>query len=485
MEYNELFRLIRDGNVDELAKILTLNSNENKILMPVSSSKSSIFSKIFNLSLHSSFHNFNTLHSQYQPPLLHVAVLERSQKVVEYLLSQPFVDKSICNSTGENIYHVVCSMRGAEQLFSMIERNVPHLLLLNQSNNGINAFQIACKENNIFIVKRVYEILESLKVDLSPITRGAMTFAIKNKEEDIEFIQYISSINRNQLDGLILLKAMKSSTFNIIVYLMNVYLCQSIPSHLHNNQFHIFQFSNHPHNIPILQNNNDNFLYLIESNFKKIMEANTRSGNRIWHEVCRNRNLDVVQFIFSLKGIQPEILNDDGNNVFLIACAQNPNIKVIKYIHKLFPLFIHSQININGKIENAAYLVLNGKMNYVSDKLNIIHYLYLNGIDIHFLSKQNHQGNTIYQSIYSLTTSFRYFVDTLNFNPNMGQYLKVISQDFDYLHNEHDDEAYRKPSFWKHIDSNADEQSIRINEWKNRFDEHVLHHLSKMIQGYV
>ena len=70
------------------------------------------------------------------------------------------------------------------------------------------------------------------------------------------------------------------------------------------------------------------------------------------------------------------------------------------------------------------------------------------------------------QRIYSLSKNYKLGED-------MKEYLKVISQDFDYLHNEHDDEAYRKPSFWKHIDhNNADEQSIRINEWKNRFDEH-------------
>ena len=62
------------------------------------------------------------------------------------------------------------------------------------------------------------------------------------------------------------------------------------------------------------------------------------------------------------------------------------------------------------------------------------------------------------------------------------QYLKVISQDFDYQNNEHDYNGYRKPTFWKEINNNADEQSKRINEWKNRFEEHVHLHLSKMIQ---
>ncbi len=67
-------------------------------------------------------------------------------------------------------------------------------------------------------------------------------------------------------------------------------------------------------------------------------------------------------------------------------------------------------------------------------------------------------------------------------------YTETLLFPFDYLQNEHDDELYRKPSFWKQLNNNyniADEQSIRVKEWKNRFDEHVLHHLSKMIQEWM
>ena len=87
-------------------------------------------------------------------PFLHIAVREKSQKVLEYLLSQDFVDKTICNSNEENIYHITCKLRGEEQLFSIIERKVPHKHLLNNSNTNSNAFHIACELNNIFIVKK-------------------------------------------------------------------------------------------------------------------------------------------------------------------------------------------------------------------------------------------------------------------------------------------------------------------------------------------
>ena len=38
----------------------------------------------------------------------------------------------------------------------------------------------------------------------------------------------------------------------------------------------------------------------------------------MWHEVCVNSNLDVVQLIFSLNGVQSEILN-----VFVFAFSMN------------------------------------------------------------------------------------------------------------------------------------------------------------------
>ena len=535
-QYLELKRLIREDNVVELANILNLNEKLN----------------------------FNVLHDSKicssLKPLLHVAVVKNSQKVLEYLLSQDFVDKNVCGKLrGENIYHVVCKIRGADQLFSIIERNVPHHLLLVDTNAGINAFDIACKENNIFIVKRVHEILESLKLNLTPfkcrtideIKNSAIIFALNNKA--IEVTKYVLSMDRIRLNDTVLLYAIEHSTLDNVIYLLNVYLCQSIPSH-HHNQFHIFQFSNqfldinnrilknnnyqmdeekikeefnsneiekidrgnqhdsqndsfinqHKKRIPSNNNTNnannnnnnnnnngddgddgdkydDDYYLKVEENFKKIMNIKLYFGNRIWHKVCANENLDVVQLIFSLKGVQPEILNEAGYSSFLIACAQNSNIKVIKYIHKLFPSFIHSQINRYGKsIQNGAYSIINnGKMNK-SDKLNILHYLYLNGIDIHLLSEEPISSNNqkIYQSIYSIINSVI---------AKIGPYLKVISQDFDYINNEHDDKAYRKPSFWKEIDDNniIDEQSKGIIEWKNRFDEHVLHHLSKMIQEHM
>ena len=237
---------------------------------------------------------------------------------------------------------------------------------------------------------------------------------------------------------------------------------------------------------------NDYYLKIVEENFTRIYEKELFSFKfRIWHEVCRNANLDVVQLIFSLKGIQPEILSKSGYNVFLIACEFNSNIKVIKYIHKLFPSFINTQINLGG-ILNGAYLVIYNSYldNFQLDKrekLNFLHYLYLNGIDIHFISKIEYLDHKIYQSLYSISKEDEIY------DENLAQYLKVISQDFDYLHNEHDHEVYRKPSFWKQFhnnnnnnnNNNIGEKSKGVHEWKNRFDEHVLHKLSKMIQQHM
>ena len=123
-----------------------------------------------------------------------------------------------------------------------------------------------------------------------------------------------------------------------------------------------------------------------------------------------------------------------------------------------------------------------------SKQLKILHYLYLNGIDIHFLLRIKNANEIIYQSIYSNFLKNHYYNE--NGRDKMIKYLKVISQDFDYLQNEHDDATYRKPSFWKEINNDnnnklADAQSMRVNEWKNRYEEHVLCPLSKMIQEHM
>ena len=163
------------------------------------------------------------------------------QKVVEYLLSQDFVDKTIWDSNGGNIYHVICRIRGAEELFSIIERKVPHHLLKLSPLTGKNTFHFACEKNNVFIVKRVHEILESLQFDLNSIKINLLDYALK--KDDIEVIKYVLSIDGIKLNDDILFKIIGDLKFDIVINVLNIYLCNSIPSHLHN-QFHVFQFSN-------------------------------------------------------------------------------------------------------------------------------------------------------------------------------------------------------------------------------------------------
>ena len=433
-EVQGLTKLIAEDNVDEFSKVLNANHNLRN--------------------------NFNTFRSMKpKMPLLHFAVQRKSQKVVEYLLSQDFVDKSISNSKDENIYHVICRIRGAEELFSIIERNVPHNLLKLEEFNGKNAFHIACEKNNIFIVKRVHEILETLQLDLTSTYNDLLYDTIKYNQ-DIEVLKYVLSIEGLQLSSYELFYAVVDLNFDVVVQLLNAYLCQSIPSHFHS-QFHIFQFSNlySNHKNGMQQNNNnthndvdDNENYyncysIVEENYKKIIDFK-QYGDRIWHGVCKNANLDVVQLIFSLKGIQPELLNDNGCNVLLLACETNSNIKVIKYIHKLFPSLI------NPKRLNLLFF---NPVLKRSCRIKILHYLYLKGMDIHFISHDRFSNQKNGDSIFSIINNRNIYCG------NMIQYLKVISQDFDYLHNEHDHETYRKPSFWKEFHNN----NIDINNNNN------------------
>ena len=82
---------------------------------------------------------------------------------------------------------------------------------------------------------------------------------------------------------------------------------------------------------------------LIEENYQKIIDGN-RYGNRIWHQVSRNRNFhkSLVQLIFSRKGIQPEILNDDGKNVFFNSMRKKFQHKSDQKYSQTFPFFFSS-----------------------------------------------------------------------------------------------------------------------------------------------
>ena len=176
-ELERLERLIKEDNVEELTTILTSDENLRN--------------------------NFNTFRSRYnQPnvvsfililPLLHIAVYENSQKVLEYLLSQDFVDKTIRNEHRENIYHAICRTKEiTEQIFSIIERKVPHHLLLDSGLLQRNIpFEIACEMNNLFIVQSVHRILEKFcsKDDLISILNNASDYVIRNK--DIQVIKYL------------------------------------------------------------------------------------------------------------------------------------------------------------------------------------------------------------------------------------------------------------------------------------------------------
>ena len=254
---------------------------------------------------------------------------------------------------------------------------------------------------------------------------------------------------------------------------MNICLYKSIPSHLHD-QFHISQFSNLPYHLPYNNNiinnnnnnnnnndnnnnnNNNNYFELVEENFKNILKMESHllkflsRENKIWQAVCENPNLNVVQFIFSLKGIKEEILNNDKElNIFLIACELNLNIKIIKFIHKNFPSFINSKKKNDWVNKNSANIIIGDSNLEISDKLNILHYLYLKGINIHYISKYqdiDRRNRINYKSIYA-----ECFSNRNSCNEIIIRYLKVISQDFDYQNNEHDDVVYKKPSFWKEI----------------------------------
>ena len=102
---------------------------------------------------------------------------------------------------------------------------------------------------------------------------------------------------------------------------------------------------NHDHNFDIEQQ--QKYQKIIEENYQSILTKTILKKSfyedkidNIWHEVCSNRDIKMVQFIYSLKGVDANQMNNKGENGFLIACEIN-SLKVIKYIHKNTSSNIH------------------------------------------------------------------------------------------------------------------------------------------------
>ena len=429
--------------------------------------------------------NFNELHllfdsETYGTPLLHNAASSVSIKVFKYFLLQPFVDAfQLTSFDGGNIYHTICTKRGTEELFSIINSQIsPNkvtemLKAKNESNS--TPFHYACRYNSIKIVKELYENFGANAFEKTDDNQGPIQCASMN--DDVEIIKYVSKIEgidvfeEDDVDDIgcnSFLTACECSTLDVVLYLFDLYLHRSIPSDFRGD---IHQYINsQPLDLFNTLNIGSDNIYdkIKQTNYKSILQMQS-IRRTIWHAAASNRNIDVVQFIFSLRGITLENIfnlpNQSGDDVFTIAVQYNTDIKIIKYLHKLIPTSVNSSRN--PFFERASRY-----WNYISEEvITILHYLYLGGTDIHYLM--------------GWTSAFSVSMQICGSSDNdLSNYLKVISKDFDYQNNPHGG-PYKKPSFWKEIDNNADEHSKRVNEWKNRFDEHVLHHFSKMIQEYM
>ena len=414
------------------------------------------------------------------------------ERVLLFLLKETNIDINPSES-GREIFHIVCQNIRSEETFQLLALKI-NSQIMNYISPYMkeNAFLFACKYNTPQIIKIIHQQLKLDVFHKNFQKRGAMHYAAMNK--DVEVIKYVSTM----IDGIdpfeddvfgmnALFITCKYSNLDVFLYLFDLYLHKSIPSFYPVN---IYQFiedshlsfiknsfqkninnleSNYNHNHNIDNEQQQKYQKIIEENYQSII-SNNINNKKIWHEVSSNQDIEMVQFIYSLKGVDVNQLNGEGENGFLIACGTNENLKVVKYLHKNTPSNIHL---INTSKLNAFQIAVDKNYHYrISIKL--IKYLYEIGIDIHYFED-------IFSAIYLLYGQQNAKVDRSN-------YLRVISQDFDYRSNPHTSEEdispYQIPSFWREIDNDADEHSKQVNEWKNRFDEHILHHLSKMIQEH-
>ena len=396
-----------------------------------------------------------------------------SDKVIKCLLKDLNIDITGNDCVGDNLFHIVCQKKIiSDEIFQLIIQKMSPKLMHEISHTKENSFLLACKFNSLHRIKQLYEELNFNIHQKNVENRGAIHYAALN--QDLGAIKYITNIYRGEgLDiyeednyGMnALFISCKNANLDIFLYLFDLFLHKSIPNNYPINIFHFIvdRFysiikKSFPLNIKKIEVNFDyNFDRENQEKYQEIIEENYQliitNKNKIWEEVLENQNIEIIQFIYSLKGINIE-------NSFLIAC-ENRNLKALKYLYKNFSLNINQ---ITSEKKNAFHIAYKY---YVRNSIKIFHYLYLIGVDIHHIS--------LFGSVYDITAD--------SHEINLINYFKVISQDFNYQNNPHDNVDYPFPNFWKKAKDFNDEKSRAVIEWKNRFEEHVLRHLSKMIQN--
>ena len=239
--------------------------------------------------------------------------------------------------------------------------------MLNENTfDQVIPFFYACKYNTLIFIELFYNELKLRGINIinhrDRDDKYAINYAAINK--DVNVIKYILDIMINEIPPIDercpMFDACECSNLEVFLYLFDIYLNRSIPNQFYvhildfldqNNKFdNINEINNIKNNKNNTNNNNNNNNYaniiddkinneivkqIFEENYQKIIEMRASNGNKLWHYVAYNEDLDLVTFIYSLKGIDPFELNQGGNSGFLIAIMNNGNINVIKYLYNV------------------------------------------------------------------------------------------------------------------------------------------------------
>ena len=112
-----------------------------------------------------------------------------------------------------------------------------------------------------------------------------------------------------------------------------------------------------------LNNNNENIININDENniLTKIIHLKDLYEETIFHKACKNSNLQILQYILSIKGINIHDNNKGGRNGFLIAISHNSNEKIPIYLHKNTLINIY-QVNCFNYFSAFSLLSSNPKL---------------------------------------------------------------------------------------------------------------------------
>ena len=350
----------------------------------------------------------------------HTAVLEQNLEELKELCTY-FSDSDFgfVDIYGENLFHLCCSTNNFS-IFKYLCKVLPPFVTHKLNSKNENAFLIACRYNeNLELLERLHT---KIKLDIHNISSvGENALHKASYSGNIDKISYLIS---KGIDPFLLTQKGESCLHIACEFNPNLNVIQYLYQLLKDYSFQYFKTQNGE-----ISNNNNNNNNNQNEEGENVNISSLRTINvqeTIFHKACRNRRVEILNFISSINNINIQDVNRLGLNGFLIACQFNDNYyslrspndlhyyvtsnyKIIQFLHTKTDINIHSVCKSN---QNALYYAVRNLGRLFKCDYRVIRYLYDIGVEL---------NNELFEYAKTIEISQPF--------TKIGKYLSVLSRD--------------------------------------------------------